>query len=120
MCTPVIGTLLVGFDQRFAIQCFGEQFAQLVAETAIQTWINVLQVDYSAVARKYAATLSTSATSYVVTHNLGTRDVQVQVTEVGSPYGTVVTAWEATSANTITVYFATAPSANQYRVSVMG
>ena len=81
---------------------------------------SLVTIDTAVVPRKYAATLSTSATSYVVTHNLGTRDVQVQVTEVGSPYGTVVTAWEATSANTITVYFATAPSANQYRVSVMG
>lgn len=81
---------------------------------------SLVTIDTAVVPRKYAATLSTSATSYVVTHNLGTRDVQVQVTEASSPYGTVVTAWEATSANTITVYFATAPSANQYRVSVMG
>ena len=54
---------------------------------------SLVTIDTAVVPRKYAATLSTSATSYVVTHNLGTRDVQVQVTEASSPYGTVVTAW---------------------------
>jgi hypothetical protein len=81
---------------------------------------DTVAIDTAVVARKYSATLSTSATSYTVTHNLGTRDVQVTVRQNSSPYGMVITAWEATDANTVTVYFATAPAANTYRVTVIG
>jgi len=70
--------------------------------------------------RKYSETLSTSATSYVITHNLETRDVDVVVRQFGSPYGVAYTHWEATGTRTVTVYFTTAPTANTYRVTVMG
>lgn len=79
-----------------------------------------VQVDSLVVARKASVILTTSATSYVVPHNLGTRNVQVSIVQTGSPYGVVYTAWEATSTNTITVYFATAPAANSLRVNVVG
>ena len=78
------------------------------------------RVNFNVVTKKYVQQLTTSATSYVISHGLGTRDVQVQVTEASSPYGSVMVAWEATSTTSVTLYFATAPSANQYRVSVMG
>ena len=81
---------------------------------------DTVAIDTAVVARKSSTTLSTSATSYVVTHNLNTRDVQVSVVQVGSPYGVIYTAWEATSVNTVTVYFATAPTANTLRVNVVG
>lgn len=90
------------------------------AGTGISVAADTVSIDTSVVARKYSATLSTSATSYTVTHNLGTRDVQVSVVQTGSPYGVVYTAWEATTTNTITVYFATAPTANSLRVNVVG
>ena len=76
--------------------------------------------NYHAITRKYVQTLSTSATSYVVTHNLGTQDVMVQVSETASPYAKVETDMELTSANTITLRFATAPSAGAYKVVVIG
>ena len=76
--------------------------------------------NYHAITRKYVQTLSTSATSYVVTHNLGTQDVLVQVSETASPYAKVETDQELTSANTITLRFATAPSAGAYKVVVIG
>ena len=79
-----------------------------------------LGVDRNQVPYKYAETLSTSATSYVITHNLYTRDITVAVWQVGSPYGKVEAAWEATSTATATVYFATAPTANTLRVVIHG
>ena len=76
--------------------------------------------NYHAIARKYVQTLATSATSCVVTHNLATQDVMVQVSETASPYAKVETDMELTSANTITLRFATAPAAGAYKVVVIG
>ena len=76
--------------------------------------------NYHAITRKYVQSLATSATSYVVTHNLGTQDVMVQVSETASPYAKVETDVELTSTNTVTLRFATAPSAGAYKVVVIG
>lgn len=76
--------------------------------------------NYHEIVRKYSQTLSTSATSYVLTHNLGTQDVNAQVYEVASPYAHVETDVENTSTNTVTIRFATAPSAGAYRVVITG
>ena len=76
--------------------------------------------NYHAIARKYVQTLATSATSYVITHNLGTQDVNVQVSETASPYAKVETDIELTSSSTVTVRFATAPSAGAYKVVIIG
>ena len=64
--------------------------------------------------------MATSATSYVITHNLGTQDVNVQVSETASPYAKVETDVELTSSSTVTVRFATAPSAGAYKVVIIG
>lgn len=70
---------------------------------------------------KYAASIGDGvATSFVVTHNMNTQDVEVFIREVASPFAQVLTDVEITSVNTITVKFAVAPTANQYRVIVMG
>ena len=76
--------------------------------------------DYHAITRKYVETLSTSATSYTVTHNLGSTDVLVQVSEVASPYAKVETDVELTSDSAVTIKFATAPSSGAYKVVVIG
>ncbi len=68
---------------------------------------------------RYAQTLSTSTTSYAVTHNLGTLDVLVQLVEVAT--GAIVYAdFVVTNTNTVTINFGTAPAANAYRVVVVG
>lgn len=76
--------------------------------------------NYHAIARKYVQTLATSATSYVLTHNLGTQDVNVQVSETASPYAKVETDVELTSSSTVTIKFATAPTAGAYKVVIIG
>jgi len=60
-----------------------------------------------------------SNTSFAITHNLGTRDVVVNVYD-NSTYDTVETDVVRTDANTVTVSFATAPASNAYRVVVIG
>lgn len=70
---------------------------------------------------KYATTIGDGTnTSFVVTHNLGTMDVCVTIYRNASPYDIVFTDVEITSANSITVRFAVAPSNNQFRVVVVG
>lgn len=72
------------------------------------------------VPRKYAAAIAGGATSEVITHNLGTRDCTVQVIRASTPWDTVECDVEMTSTNTITLRFATAPAAGEYRVVVVG
>jgi hypothetical protein len=67
--------------------------------------------------KKHAETLSTSATSYAITHGLATADLVVTVYEVSS--GEVVYADIVNTSSTTTLYFAVAPTANQYRVVIL-
>jgi hypothetical protein len=76
--------------------------------------------NYHVIARKYATTLGASATSYTITHNLGTTDVTVQIFEAALPYAQVEADVLRNNANSVTVNFAIAPSAGEYRVVVVG
>ena len=78
--------------------------------------------NYHAIARKYAVNLAnpSSLTALVVTHNLGTDDVTVNVFETAGSKALVETDIERTSANTITLRFATAPASGAYRVVITG
>ena len=69
--------------------------------------------------KKVSANLTGSATSYAVTHNLGTRDVTVNVYD-NATYETVETDIARTDANTVTISFAVAPTSNAYRVVITG
>ncbi len=70
---------------------------------------------------KYATDIGNgTATEYVVTHNLNSRDVTVMIRDVGAPYAQVFADVEMTAVNTVTVRFAEAPSLNAYRVIVTG
>jgi hypothetical protein len=80
-----------------------------------------LAIDTAVVVRKYAASVGDgSNTTYTVTHNLGTRDVQVTVYDNSSPYAEVMVDVQHTSTTAIAVLFSVAPTSNQYRVVVQG
>jgi hypothetical protein len=78
--------------------------------------------NYHAIARKYSADLANGSglTSIVVTHNLGTDDVTVNVFETAGAKALVETDVERTSANTITLKFAEVPASGAYRVVITG
>ena len=61
-----------------------------------------------------------AGTAIVITHNLNSRDVSVEVYRNSAPYDTVVCDVERTSTNTVTLRFASAVTANAYRVVVIG
>lgn len=78
-------------------------------------------LDYHAIARKFATNIGDgAATSYTVTHNLGTKDVTVQIFENNADYNQIEADIQHTSTSVVTVKFAVAPSSNEYRVVVVG
>lgn len=80
-----------------------------------------LAIDTAVVVRKYATSVGDGTnTTYTVTHNLGTKDVQVTVYDNSSPYAEVVVDVQHTSTTAIAVLFSVAPTSNQYRVVVQG
>lgn len=71
--------------------------------------------------KKYATNIGDgSAVAYVVTHNLNTQDVQVRVRDNASPYAYFEADIEATTVNTVTIRFASAPALNALRAIVQG
>ena len=71
--------------------------------------------------KKYATDVGDgAATSYVITHNLNSRDVQVGVYQATSTYDEVECDVQHTGLNTVTLLFAVAPTNNQYRVVCIG
>ena len=71
-------------------------------------------------ARKFTQTLTTSATSYTITHNLNSQAVVVSVRDTATPFNEVEVDVTITGANTIVLAFNTAPAANKYAVTVIG
>lgn len=81
-------------------------------------WVNTTPSGGSV--NSYAVTIGDSTNlSYVITHNLGTRDIILQARNVASPYESYNVAWEATTINTATVYFDSAPATNSVRIKVI-
>jgi hypothetical protein len=76
-------------------------------------------LDTAIAVRKYAANVGDgTATTYTVSHNLGTKDVIVSVYDNSSPFAEVVTDVQHTSTTAITLLFSVAPTSDQYRVVV--
>jgi hypothetical protein len=91
------------------------------AGLGISVLTNTVAIDTDVVVRKFNANVGDgSATSYTITHNLGTRDVQVTVYDASSPYAEVICDVNHATTNTITLLFSVAPTSNQYRVVVQG
>jgi hypothetical protein len=79
-----------------------------------------VSVDHTKVPMIFAANVGDgSTTSVVVTHGLGTRDVQVTLYDSGSDAEVDVDVVH-TSTTTVTLNFATAPASNAYRVVIFG
>lgn len=91
------------------------------AGTGIVVSDGTVGINTSVVPRRYSVAVGNNAlTSIVVTHNLGTRDVIVQVRRTAAPYDLVYADVEMTSTSTVTVSFAVAPTTDQYTVTVIG
>ena len=91
------------------------------AGNGITVLTNTVAIDTAVVVRKYGADVGDgAATSYTITHNLGTRDVQVTVYDNSSLYAEVICDVNHATTNTITLLFSVAPTSNQYRVVVQG
>jgi hypothetical protein len=89
------------------------------AGNGISVLTNTVAIDSAVVVSKYAANVGDgSATSYTITHNLGTRDVIVSVYESTGSYAEVICDVNHATTNTITLLFSVAPTSNQYRVVV--
>jgi hypothetical protein len=81
---------------------------------------NQLTINTDVVARKYSESVGNGTlTSFVLTHNLNTRDVTVTVYDTAS-YAEVFADVSHSTVNTVTVAFAEAPTTDQYRVVIVG
>jgi hypothetical protein len=87
----------------------GTDDARIVTPLKLATWPGRV--------RRFAADIGDgTATSIVVTHNLNTRDLTWKVRANGGAFDFVDVEVQATTVNTATLVFVTAPTANQFRV----
>jgi hypothetical protein len=75
---------------------------------------------YSGRAKRYAVDFGDgAATSYVITHNLNTLDVEVYVRETGGSKRHVLTEIQHTSVNSVTILVDSAPASSALRATVI-
>jgi hypothetical protein len=91
------------------------------AGTGITVNADDVAINTSVVARKFSQAIGDgSTTAIVVTHNLGTRDISCTVRRATTPWDEVQVDNGATTTNTATFTFATAPTSNQFNVLIVG
>ena len=74
-----------------------------------------------AIARKISFSVGDGiAKNFVLTHNLNTRALSVDVSQSASPYAQVMPDNEKTTLNTITIKFSKIPTSGQYIVTLVG
>ena len=81
-------------------------------------WVNAISPSSVEGTTHFATIGNGTDSTFVLNHNLTTRDIVVNFTETSSPYASFATLWEATTLNSITVYFETPPSSNSVRVGI--
>ena len=89
------------------------------AGTGITVNADDVAINTAVVVRKYATDVGdNSSTSITVTHNLGSRDVIVEVYDNTTPYAKQETDVLHATTNTVTLGFTNAPTSGQYRCVV--
>lgn len=121
---PTIGTssiLFVAFGTSGGVVAFASQ-AETDAGNETAKAVTPATLKGSIYAkRKIAADFGDgTATQFDVTHNLNTRDVEVEVYRNSGAYDTVFCDVERPDANTVRLRFAAAPTANQFRAVILG
>jgi hypothetical protein len=127
----IVDGYLVGSDTISVVS--GSVDLTLAASSSYLTSIGGLAVDKSALesafvsdgfTRKFSEVIGNSAsTTFTVNHNLGTRNVQVQIygnAGSGYEYETVETDVDRVDANNVIIGFATAPGTNAFTAVVIG
>jgi phage-related tail fiber protein len=100
---------------------FGVMPTVYTGGTGITVVGGTISADHSVVVERYETDIGTgAATSIVVTHNLGTKAVQVKVYDNTTPFSEIEPEVQHTSTNTVTLIFGTAPTTNQFHVIVEG
>jgi hypothetical protein len=85
-----------------------------------RTWNGTGWVAAASLVNKFATTIGNGvALSFVVTHNLNTRDVVVSTYNT-TTFDEIVAAVQHTTVNTVTLTFGIPPLLNAYRVVVIG
>lgn len=80
---------------------------------------DTVAVDTAVVVTKFSTSIGNGAlTALPVTHSLGTKDVHVVVYDNSSPFAEIECDVEHTSTSVVTINVTTAPTTNQYRVTV--
>jgi hypothetical protein len=134
LSSPTSGTITVGSTSITIVQfgagtpytagngitLTGSAFS-VTPDTGIAVSGSGVAVDFSVVPKKYSTSVGDgSTTSFTVTHSLGTQDVVIMVRQAATPYSEVECDVSSTSSTQATIAFATAPTSNQYRVTVVG
>lgn len=127
---PTVGTTAIVFTSFNAGAGAASETSAGVAEIATQAetdtgtddvrFVTPLKLaTYAGRAKRYSADVGdASNTAITLTHNLGTRDVSVVVRRNSGAYEQVLVDWGATTVNTVTLTFATAPTVAQFRATV--
>lgn len=90
-------------------------------DTKAVTPLKLKQALGTGVIHKYTNTIGDgTATTFTVTHNLNVTGVQVGIHRVAAPFDEVEAEVIITSVNVVTINFNVAPTAGQYRVTVIG
>ncbi len=117
LTTPALGTPASGTLTNCTFPTLNQNTTGSAATLTTARTINGVSFNGSAnIATGYAdATIGdTSATSITVNHDLGSRNVVVQVFETASPYDQVFCEIERTDANNVELKFRDAPGTNEY------
>lgn len=93
---------------------------KLATNSGLTVGASGLAVDGTKLPKKFSAVVPTGSASPSVTHSLNTEDVTVTVREVSTGEQVLVPWTSAGTPNAIQLKFGTAPTSNQYRVTVVG